>query len=227
MGLNKAYLGFIESSIQKVFDASISGLQMLELGDQVVIGDKESIPEETGKEYFTNRGYSHTSVDINGQHGALVRDLSKPEQFSEWHNSCDILSNAGTSEHVEPYTAQYECFNIIHDCLKVGGVAIHLVPDIFERDGRNAWKDHCQYFYSQAFFESLAKDCEYELLDNQLINGLRCVAVRKTKNIPFMSDRSKFLSLITQRKYTLKRHVISLLSEIGVGKWLRKLGLRK
>ena len=84
MGLRIQTLIFIESSIGQVFGGNTKGLRMLELGDQVM--KVPNIHEKTGKDYFTIHGYKHTSVDINGLHGALVRDLTKPEQSKDWHN---------------------------------------------------------------------------------------------------------------------------------------------
>lgn len=225
MGLSTVYLNYIESSIEGVFGKSVTGLRMLELGDQVI--DDPHIPETTGKDYFTNRGYEHTSVDINGLHGAVFRDLTRPGEFQDWHGSWDILTNSGTTEHVEPFESQYECFGILHDVVKVGGIAIHLIPDIHELDERGAWKNHCRYYYSESFFELLARECEYELLSNTVINGLRCAAVRKTKHVPFMSNRSKFLSSISERALESKESLglgRTVLSRINLG---RLLGWRK
>ena len=231
MGLNQSYLRFIESSIEQALGV-VSGRRMLELGDQVI--SDPNIAEETGKAYFVNRGFEHVSVDINGLHGAIVRDLTRPEQFIDWHGSYDVLTNAGTSEHVEPFESQYECFRIIHDCIKVGGIAIHLIPDLYERDKHGAWKNHCRYYYSKSFFELLAKECEYELLSNTVINGLRCATVKKAKNVPFMDDRARFLETIAQRDYTSHPNHTShptdifrkALRRIGIGKLLRRIGLR-
>ena len=224
MGLQISYLRYIESSIEQAFGPAVTGLHMLELGDQevVLIGLREHIPEKTGKAYFTNRGFKHVSVDLNGLHGALVRDLRKPEQFQGWRSYFDVLTNAGTTEHVEPFESQYECFGIIHDSIKVGGVAIHLIPDVFEHDRNGAWRNHCRHYYSASFFELLAKECSYELLSNTVINGLRCATVRKTKNVPFMSDRSKFLAAIAQRQPTSHPTDIprKVLRRLGVGRFL-------
>lgn len=209
MGLNTTYLHFIESSIEQAFgQVAPTRLRMLELGDQVIKDSK--ILEKTGKEYFVNRGYEHVSVDLNGLHGSVARDLTKPEQFQDWFGSFDILTNAGTTEHVDPYESQYECFSIIHNLIKVGGIAIHLIPDN-ERDEHGRWKNHCRYYYSQKFIAILARECEYELLSNTVLNGLRCATVRKTKNLAFMNDRSKFLSLIVRRNYSVARTILRCL----------------
>jgi hypothetical protein len=198
---------------------------MLELGDQCVSAPTDSIKETTGKEYFLNRGYEHTSVDINGLHGSLVRDLSKPEEFNDWYATFDILTNAGTTEHVEPFESQYECFSIIHDVLKVGGIAIHLVPDVYELDNNGRRKNHCRYYYSNDFFTLLAKYNGYELLSCTVISGLRCAVIKKTKESPFMLDRSKFLESISIRPFSINIFA-TILRNLGVGKVLRRIGLR-
>ncbi len=220
MGLKTSYLSFIEHSIEQTFGKDVNGLRMLELGDQVVLAPNAA--EKTGKEYFTNRGCEHVSVDINGLHGATVRDLTKPEQFRDWHDSWDILTNSATTEHVEPFESQYDCFNIIHSCIKMGGIAIHLVPDVYERDERGAWESHCRYYYSESFFELLAEECGYELLSNTVTDGLRCAAARKTKNVPFMKDHSQFLASIYRRDNVAR----TVLNRTGAGKMLRRMGLR-
>lgn len=225
MGLKTLYLRFIESSIEQVFGGNVTGLRMLELGDQII--GEQNITEETGKEYFTNRGFEHVSVDINGLHGAIARDLTKPEEFQHWHGLWDVLTNSGTTEHVEPFESQYECFGIIHDCIKVGGIAIHLVPDVHECDERGVWKNHCRYYYSASFFELLASECKYEVLSNTLINGLRCVAVRKTEDVPFMGNRAKFLDAIAQRDYKSQPTIVAKKSfiQVQIGKLFRRIGL--
>lgn len=203
MAFKSSYLNFVETNISKVH-STFSGLKMLELGDQIIKA-KEPYPEDTGKEYFQNRGFEHISVDLNGMNGSLVRDLTNESQFLEWNNYFDVVTNSGTSEHVEPYEKQFECFKIIHDCQKVNGVAVHLIPDIVERDKTGAWFRHCHYYYSKEFFEMLAAECNYEILENTVIEGLRSVALKKLNNNSFMADRSKFLSLIAQRNWT-KEH---------------------
>ncbi len=223
MGLTGAYLRHFEASIELVFGAGVRGLRMLELGDQVV--DDAGIPEETGKAYFTNRGFHHVSVDLNGLHGAVVRDLSRPEQFRDWRGSWDIVTNAGTAEHVEPFDSQYECFSIIHHCLRIGGIAIHLLPDVREHDEHGAWKGHCRYYYSEEFVRTLAEGCGYETLANCLIHGLRCVTLRKTKDAPFMQDRSKLLGSIARRDLPAEG-ARTFLSRFRAGRLLRRFGSR-
>jgi hypothetical protein len=197
MGLRTPYINYIDESIEQVF-GSAKNLRMLELGDQLI--NDRAIREKSGKAYYENRGFEHVSVDLNGNNGALVRDLRKPEQFEDWVNSWDVITNSGTTEHVEPMDTQYECFQILHDCLKVGGIAVHLNPDAEHRDTDGMWRNHCRIYYTKPFYETLAKECEYELLSNKVIRGLRCAVVRKTKERPFMHDRAIFLEHIAERE---------------------------
>lgn len=49
------------------------------------------------KTYFTGLGIRHVSVDWNGKNGALPKDLRKPLDLGVF----DMVSNIGTTEHVE------------------------------------------------------------------------------------------------------------------------------
>lgn len=196
MGLKQAYLEYINKCINDTL-GEVCGKRMLELGNQETIDNP--IPEKTGKEYFKNRGVEHVSVDLNGLDGALPLDLTKPEQFVEWHDYFDIITNSGTVEHVEPKNYQYECFSIIHNCLKVGGIAIHLLPDIDELKDKGCWEGHCFNYYSHAFLKMLAEKNNYRLVSLKTIDGLICFCLQKNENIPFMENRKEFLGYITRR----------------------------
>jgi|TARA_X000000950_G_scaffold218249_1_gene262675 hypothetical protein len=162
MGYKTPYLYWINDQIGKVYN-SIDGLKMLELGNQVIRPDKK-IYETTGKEYFTRLGYHHISVDLNGLDGALTKDLSKLEDFIEYKEYFDVITNAGTIEHVEPYESQYTAFLNVHNSLKIGGIAIHIGPDIeFTKKG------HCQYYYDLSFWENITKLSDYEFIDTAVL----------------------------------------------------------
>ena len=195
MALNADHLAAIESAIEINFPNHSGTLKMLELGDQIITAP--GLSERTGKEYFENRGIAHTSVDLNGLRGSLKLDLTKPGQFLDLHNRFDIITNSGTTEHVDPLPKQYECFSIIHECLKPGGIMIHIVPDIDELNTHGAWKYHCNNYYSENFFKVLAKECEYDLLDTSVSHHLRCATLKKTNKSVFMLNRKRFIDLIS------------------------------
>jgi|SRR5450759_2240674 len=196
MGLNLAYLDFIQECVESTI-GELSGKRMLELGNQVC---DESIPEKTGKEYYMNRGVEHISVDFNGMDGALRMDLSKPDAFSSWHGSFDIVTNCGTSEHVEPKEAQYACFMIVHDCLRVGGISIHIVPGIDELKNEGCWKSHCRNYYSRDFFKMLATNNDYKLVCFEIINGFLSVCLQKQYDKPFMEEEEELLKYISRTR---------------------------
>lgn len=105
------------SQYSKINNKNYSDIKMLELGNQIFQDDtlirEESLPH-SAKEYYMNMGVEHTSIDLNGEDGALQIDLSKPIP-EEYNNKFDIVTNFGTAEHVDN---QFECWRNIHNSLK-------------------------------------------------------------------------------------------------------------
>ena len=195
MAYVQEYFDFVNETIRLEF-YSHTGLSMFELGNQRIISGSIF---STAKEHFTNElGMQHISVDINGLDGALALDLTKPELFYEFRTKYDVLTNLGVTEHVEPISKQYECFSVIHDVVKPGGVMIHMVPDVEELDVSGAWANHCGIYYQKEFFTSLAEHCNYTVLENKVIFGLRSVALRKETARSFTTNKEIF-NLIQQR----------------------------
>jgi hypothetical protein len=187
------YLDFVTEAIRLEFFQP-NGLSMFELGNQRFIGGEFS----TGKQHFEHHGMLHTSVDINGEDGALPLDLRKPELFYDFRCRYDVLTNLGVTEHVEPIINQYECFSIIHDVVRPGGIMIHMVPDVEELDVSGAWTKHCNIYYQKEFFTELTEACNYTILENKVIFGLRSVVLRKETARSFTTNTEIF-SLIQQR----------------------------
>ena len=217
MGLNDVYIAFIDDCINTSMK-NFRGKKMLELGNQII--RKGNISEKTGKEYYKNRGVIHTSIDLNGEDGALKIDLSKQFMDKKWSNGFDIITNSGTTEHIEPKKAQYIAFMNIHNWMKVGGIAVHLVPDINELEINGKWRKHCNNYYSMNFFEILAYENNYELKSLKIINGLVCACLKKMQDNPFMNDEYKFLNAIVRKKGGI---VYPGINEIGIRKIIRSL----
>ncbi len=191
MGIGPHLVAYIDRCARASI-AEVAGKRMLELGNQrlrTADGQKT-----TGKAYFDRLGVTHTSFDLNGRDGAIAIDLGKPCTDDAWRNAFDIITNAGTTEHVEPHEAQYECFKNIHEWLKPGGVAVHMVPDADALQQRGAWRGHCCNYYTHAFFERLAEDSGYTLVQPNRILSLVCVGLKKDGDAPFACDRRTFLS---------------------------------
>ena len=197
MALKADYLNYIVNAAESCL-GTLSGRQMLELGNQKI--KASGVREKTGKAFFSKKGAFHTSVDLNGLDGAIPVDLAKPDAAPEWAGRFDIITNAGTTEHVEPWQAQYECFRNIHRWLKVGGISVHLVPDVRELDEKGSWAYHCNNYYSENFFRMLAAENQYELASFTIMDGLACACVRKTAPRPFTGDRENFLKHVARRQ---------------------------
>ena len=200
MGLKQDALNFVFKCIDAGFK-SYQDIQMLELGNQEL-----KLPEhrEAAKYYFERLGFKHTSFDINGRDGALPIDLSKIIENKEYYNKFDIVTNSGTSEHVEPYEGQYECFRNIHLCTNVGGMMIHIVPE----DG--SFRNHCPYYYTIEFFEKLAKYNKYEIMEISRLhrgkNVLITAGLIKNEDVLFCNNKDELLGNIIQRPCDRKGH---------------------
>lgn len=190
MGLETSYIKFINRFIDQA-----PGKNMLELGNQSLNHVKR--PEKTGKAYFTNNGYNHISIDRNGLDGSLPKDLRNLSEFREFVDKFDIITNSGVTEHVEPIDKQHTVFRIIHDSLKVGGIAFHILPDADEIKS-NRWRNHCRFWYNEEFFRTLVEINNYELLAIEKIDSLIIVAYRKKYPTIFSDNKDKFYqNLIT------------------------------
>lgn len=163
----------------------LNEISMLELGNQT-FQDKELIKilnlPKTVKQYWVSKGVKHTSIDLNGCDGALPFDLSSG-LHEYFHNAFDIVTNCGTSEHVEN---QFECWKNIHNCLKVNGLLLCANPEIGKYN-----ENHCDWFYDMNFFEKFSNRLAYRtyMLGRILfpLNGGYVIfaALEKTKETEF------------------------------------------
>jgi hypothetical protein len=107
---------------------------MLELGNKVTNG-------KAWKPYFESLSIRHVSVDLNGKNGALNMDLQKPLNLGEF----DIVTNFGTTEHVEDQEAVWRN---IHEACGECFVSSTPVP--------GQWKDHGLYYPTEQFYRQFA-----------------------------------------------------------------------
>jgi len=196
MGLRIKYIKYLNHFIDLNFKEK-PRLKMLELGNQKIRSRKKYGLPRTGKEYFQNLGMEHHSIDLNGLNGALKLDLSKP--IDKWTGYFDVITNMGTTEHVEPFESQYECFKNIHNFLSVGGICVNIVPASDSEKFQKLIKErHCNNFYSKSFFETLSIKNSYELLNCIHKTSYVWVCYKKTSNSSFMEYNELLLSNITR-----------------------------
>jgi len=155
------------------------GDSMLEFGGKIN-GDL------TYKAYFQSLGFRHVSLDWNGEHGALKRDLRKPQwpEFGQFDMTC----NSGTSEHVSDQRGFWEN---AHHLTKVGGVYVGQCP---YHDGKSWWW-HGEWYPTEGFYESFAELNGWKIermgLDRPEPNRNLYVRMVKGEDCPFtMPDLS-------------------------------------
>jgi hypothetical protein len=117
------------------------GKTMLELGGKQDGG-------RVYKPYFESRGFTHTSVDWNGEFGALVMDLRKPLNLGTF----DMVTNIGTSEHVseDNWDGQVACWRNIVEAMHMGSVLICDTPE------PGGWRGHGTWYPQPQFYLELA-----------------------------------------------------------------------
>ena len=143
--------------------------RMIELGNQH-LDQHLGGPHGSAKDYFLAKDIDHVSIDLNGQDGidlngqdgALKLDLNTKLDIAP----ADIITNAGTSEHV---SNQEMCFTNVHNLCKVGGHMVHFIPP------QGTWPGHCSHYYSTEFMSDLAEANNYTLLENRLLDEGRYV----------------------------------------------------
>ena len=132
----------------------------------------------TTQEFYEALGISdYACIDINGENDALVYDLNTDiMQNYGIDKTYDLVTNFGTTEHI---FNQYQCFKNIHDLLKVGGLAIHILP--FE-----GYLNHGYFNYQPSFFIDLGIANSYELI-GIYYSGEMC-GFRNVVPIPYTDD---------------------------------------
>lgn len=154
-----------------------SGQSICELGSQSMSNDEVSLPQNA-RDYMKNLGFDYTSIDIDGAFGALQLDLNEINQ-SDIGKQFDIVTNHGTTEHLFD---QRNCFKLMHELTKVGGIMIHVVPC-------GGYKKHGFYTYQIGLFEDVANANGYKMLhakeENDRMGILLGVVMKKKTNGKF------------------------------------------
>lgn len=89
-------------------------------GTMLELGNKRN-GDATYKAWFESLGWQHTSVDWNGQDGAIKMDLRQPLNLGTF----DVVTNIGTSEHVDDQAGVWR--NVL-EAMHVGSVLLSTTP---------------------------------------------------------------------------------------------------
>jgi len=154
---------------ERVIIWPIVGTRMLELGNK-----KNS--NGVYKTYFESIGIKHTSIDWNGQDGALNLDLTKSIDLKPF----DMVTNIGTTEHV---SNQIAVWKNIHNLTKVGGIIASLTPL------KDDWWWHGEYYPKEEFFKQFSTngyEIEYMDIGREYPNRNLCVRLKKIRHNDFV-----------------------------------------
>lgn len=178
MGISTITFGFIQQSLYLTnCRLDFNGQKMVELGDQTLHLKgyllKKDYHRFLAKEYFERLGFRHTSIDLHGKSGCYPIDLSLPITDKFWLNRFDVLTNCGTSEHVDN---QYECFRNMHNLVKPKGIFISfLACTPYEQDKAGVRSQHCKFYYPTFFMTRLCKSNNYKLIAAELLPLTGCI----------------------------------------------------
>jgi len=124
----------------------------MELGNQIIKEDLSTIIK-TGKEFWSNLGCYHFSIDLNGLDGTMGIDLSLPIVY--YDNFFDIVTNITVTNSIDKYNVGYD--NIYRFC-KDGGKIFHCLP------ARNSkWSK--THYAGRKFYEEMALKYSMALID--------------------------------------------------------------
>ena len=169
------------------------GKKMLELGNQWLkkpVMKKLGTTDKIAKSVFEGMGFKHVSFDLNGEDGSIPIDLSKVIEDKKHYSAYDIVTNSGTTEHVDPFTSQHECFMNIHLCAKPGALIVNMVPgDGYRIKSRGR---HCQTYYTVKFFDDLAAANDYKILYLKENGTMVFASFIKEGDNEFCKDRDAF-----------------------------------
>ena len=112
--------------------------------------------------FWTSLGFELTAIDYDGHRDSVALDLNAGETPPNLRGAFDLVVNVGTSEHI---ANQNNCFRVMHDLLRKGGVMHHEVPACLF--------GHGLFNYSPKFFLQLMRENDYEpvLLRTQFERG--------------------------------------------------------
>jgi hypothetical protein len=100
-------------------------------------------------------GIQYNSIDVCPGLKTEILDLNFDPLPERLRGQYDVVMNFGTTEHI---FNQWNCFEVIHDATKVGGVMYHQLPS-------TGYLDHGYYCYTPLFFKDMAAANGYEILD--------------------------------------------------------------
>ena len=163
MGMNPKSADHFFNILRAVEMRNFNEISVCILGNQNMRSPSHTVLEynyRTFKRLLVGHGFGRVeSIDVNGKDNSLRMDFSKPIP-QELVGQFDVVHNSGTTEHI--LHNQWQTFKNIHDLLKPSGVMFHG----FNAPGQSL--GHGFWFYNEEYFQWLAKNCSYKIIDVQI-----------------------------------------------------------
>jgi len=140
---------------------------------------RKSTPDDFSPDWlFKLLGFQeYYCVDADGRHDAFIWDLNVPIPVDQ-RGRYDLITNNGTSEHVFNIS---QIFKNIHDLAHAGSIMLHMLP--FQ-----GYIDHGFYNYQPSFFEDMAYENRYEIIEKFVIISKAEDAAESAQIIPYSKD---------------------------------------
>jgi hypothetical protein len=195
------YTGFTKSIINTVIK-TYNSKTVIDLGSQQDY-DQPNLPAPYISGWYEAEGIAYECIDLNGENYAYILDLGYPlpEDFltgrpSNVSRYCDLVVDAGTSEHVGrnsafSWEAIYNCWLNKHNLLKIGGTMVN------ENPKTGNWPGHGFNYYAKEFYRALEGVTDYHviLLDEHPAMENRsdgwnvvCVMQKKSDRFPTLEE---------------------------------------
>lgn len=185
------YISLYDKEIKKL-NLNLKNLDLLELGDQEIHDPILARPFSKVRNSYIFNPKSYTVYDLHERPGVTIFDLSIEHENLQ---TFDIITNFGTTEHVEPENGQYVCWKNIHNMLRINGLLISIVPC-----SEGGWEDHCRYFYNKNFFEEF-ENIGYNLLEYKIIFDKNCYSVlQKKENSNFIQQQDFWKNILIRKE---------------------------
>lgn len=181
-------------------DFNSSEIDIIELGDQYCVVNGICDPNHKFRNIYKDKFKSWRTLDLHESGGIEIFDLS---EIHTEKDTAEVITNFGTSEHVEPEIGQYNCWLNLHNMLKMNGYILHTVPP------KGDWLDHCRYFHTEEFFYNF-ENYGYEIKElKREHNNLLICTLKKIKNSVFMSKEEFFSKIHFENKSSEELHPIN------------------
>lgn len=164
MGITKHSIDIMSGFLESHKPSSV-----LELGSQYLYNTKDHCSAAVsgnpvyGKEWFVSQGIDHTSIDLNNE-----ADIKADILSNTLTKKYDWVTDFGTIEHTKD---AFVAFKNIHNWTNVGGLMIHVNPEV------GSWPYHGLWWFTKGLYTALAEACGYRLLHVE-----RAAAMGNTKD---------------------------------------------